>query len=397
MAHNATLAQQFDQLDGLLSTTRKYWQILPFQLLELPWQDNLALCDFLAQLDDASLERLDQDDVALRIAIANYLPVSLDILTLLSCSSGQLHDIPAWFTAGIKGRKWLQIQKFASQIPPDSSSILEWCAGKGHLGRALGFTQQREIISLEWQQILCDQGSSLAAKHGIQQQFVQADVFSPDTKSLLRREQHAIALHACGDLHTELLKQASHAHTERITLAPCCYHLIKDDYYQPLSNLAQRSSLQLSKRDLSLSMAQTVVASKREREHRAIEVAWRLGFDMLQRQLRGSDSYLPLPSIRQSMLSASFCDFCRWACAAKGLPFPGELKVARFEQLGWQRRKVNARIEIVTHAFRSLLERWLLLDRALFLGEQGYEVELSEFCKKEITPRNALITARRLD
>ncbi|GAM61607.1 hypothetical protein JCM19232_5908 [Vibrio ishigakensis] len=35
----------------------------------------------------------------------------------------------------------------------------------------------------------------------------------------------------------------------------------------------------------------------------------------------------------------------------------------------------------------------MVLDKALFLQEQGYQVELSQFCDKKITPRNILIQA----
>jgi hypothetical protein len=44
--------------------------------------------------------------------------------------------------------------------------------------------------------------------------------------------------------------------------------------------------------------------------------------------------------------------------------------------------------------FQPYLERWLLLDRAVFLQEQGYEVSLKAFCERELTPRNTLINAR---
>jgi len=395
MRSSLAFLEQFEQIELLLSNTRQYWQISPFELLKFPWNNDPKLCDFLAQLSDDEIESLDRDDQALRHAMSPFFSLSLDVLAPLSLNEESLAHIPAWFNAGIKGRKWAQIEKFAAQIPSKPTPILEWCAGKGHLGRALSFSQQREVVSVEWQHNLCEQGTVLAEKHCVQQQFIQADVFIPTDHSLLTDGQHAIALHACGDLHIELLKQATRAGTSSITIAPCCYHLVRADRYQPLSAAAKRSLLQLNKHDLSLSMAQTVVATQRVRTYRRVEVAWRLGFDLLQRKLRCCDEYLPLPSIKQSMLAGEFIDFCRWACQVKSLVLPDDFNIQPYEQLGWQRRKINARIELVTHAFRAILERWLLLDRVLFLSEQGYQVELSEFCDHKITPRNALITAYR--
>ncbi len=36
-------------------------------------------------------------------------------------------------------------------------------------------------------------------------------------------------------------------------------------------------------------------------------------------------------------------------------------------------------MELVRHLFRRPLELWLVLDRALFLQEQGYRVEVGSF------------------
>jgi len=394
MRSSVTFVEQFKQLDQLLTISRQYWQILPFELLELPWSENSALSTFLEQLSDDDIEHLDGNDQALYAALSPLLSLPVNFLESLPLNYESLPNIPARFIAGIKGKKWAQIDKFAATIPVRKLPILEWCAGKGHLGRAISLVQQREVTSVEWQQELCVQGQALADKHNVDQHFVQADVFDSQQPTLLRDEQHAVALHACGDLHVELMQQACSSGTQYITIAPCCYHLVLQDRYRPLSQLGCASSLTLSKQDLRLSIAQTVVATKRERKHRATEVAWRLGFDLLQRQINKTDSYLPLPSIKQSLLTGSFGDFCRWACDVKSLVLPMVIDVEEFEALGWQRRKTNAKIELVTHAFRAMLERWLLLDRVLFLVERGYEVQLTEFCDKKITPRNAMIAAR---
>jgi hypothetical protein len=52
-------------------------------------------------------------------------------------------------------------------------------------------------------------------------------------------------------------------------------------------------------------------------------------------------------------------------------------------------------MELVMHVFRRPLELWLVLDRALYLQEQGARVALGEFCAKHLTPRNIFIHAER--
>lgn len=383
--------EQFKVIDSLLTQTRQYWQILPFSFVNLPWHDNRELTQALDVLSLDDIDRLDSDDHALRQFISPLIGESLDIISDLPVGDSSTADVPSHFSAGIKGRKWSQIQHFSSFIKPESSPILEWCAGKGHLGRLVAKTQQREVLSLEWQKSLCEQGNVLAKKHDVSQQMVEADVFDKQVKQHVKSCQHAIALHACGDLHTRLLELGSEQALERVSIAPCCYHLIKAVHYQALSSVAAESNLKLSKLDLSLSMQQSVVSATREQRHRYTEVRWRLAFDILQRQIRGIDEYLPLPSIKQSILTDSFEAFCQWAAVQKNLDLPKDVDFKRLEAKGSDRFIVNRKIEVVTHAFRQLLERWLLLDRVLYLEEQGYEVALFNFCESSITPRNAMI------
>ena len=384
--------QQFKAIDHVLTNTRQYWQILPFQFLTLPWRDNSALNYYLNTLTMEQIETIDSDDQLLRTIFSRYLDTSLDCIAPLTQVNPRITDCPDRFKVAIKGRKWQQIERFEALVPRGNSEVLEWCAGKGHLGRLISFHQQRPVVSIEWQQAQCDQGQKMSDKFELEQSFIQADVLKGQ-QQLIKPDQQLVALHACGDLHVVLLQQAVAVKSKQLLIAPCCYHLIGSTSYQALSFAGQASGLTLNRRDLNLSMQKTVVAGVRDKKHRAIEVAWRLGFDLLQRKLRGIDQYLPLPSVRQSMLMGSFSQFCQWACDKKGLSLDLGLDVASFEQAGWQRRLTNARIEIVTHAFRQLLERWLLLDRVLFLEQQGYEVELANFCDAAITPRNAIIRA----
>jgi hypothetical protein len=51
------------------------------------------------------------------------------------------------------------------------------------------------------------------------------------------------------------------------------------------------------------------------------------------------------------------------------------------------------RYELVRHLFRRPLELWLVLDYAIFLEEQGYQVRLGQFCARSLTPRNLMIDA----
>lgn len=224
---------------------------------------------------------------------------------------------------------------------------------------------------------------------------IAQDVLADNAASQLQAQHTPVALHACGELHTRLLHLASQAGCLQLAVAPCCYNRISTLAYQPLSTTAQASSLHLSVDDLGLPLSETVTAGARVRRQRDQSMARRLAFDLLQRQLRGIDEYLPTPSLPSAWLDKPFAGYCQDLAALKQLPAPMTQDWAQLEQQGWRRLAEVRNLELLRGLFRRPLELWLLLDRALFLQEQGYSVRLGTFCTHQQSPRNLLLLAQR--
>ena len=416
-SHTVAFAAQFKQLERLLCASRPLWQNRSFECAQLPWSEAFpALAETVWQLADIELDEIDAcqsrlnelllpslrkdllaagKDWNLSLLLPNSLTAAdTEVNTSTDTATEPLLDFGdmAHFSAHIKGRKWHQITAFSAKIPASNLPVLEWCAGKGHLGRLIAKLNQRSVTSLEWQQNLCDAGQQFADKWQLPQRFICADAFDAQQQQL-KKEQLAVALHACGDLHVTLLKHARQAGTKQLVISPCCYHLIKAKFYQPLSNVAKETELLLSRADLQLPLQQSMIASEKHKQYRLKEIAWRLAFDSLQREMRQVDEYLPVPSIKQSQLSGSFEAFCRWAAASKQVVLNESIDWTHYQALGYERQRLTRRIDIVAHLFRAVFEKWLLLDRVCYLEESGYRVELSEFCANSVSPRNALISA----
>nr|WP_280925671.1 methyltransferase [Shewanella septentrionalis] len=463
MQQQLTYSQKFSEPNQLLEQSVALWQVRAFEVNALPWaQDFPQLAEAVWALADDELDGLDAEQSLLVKALSPALNHDLKALgqdwdlSLLTASiaertvfndktvndkagvaepsladstaaqqGGLSFDDEAHFSAHIKGRKWQQITAFVQHLPQLNLPVLEWCAGKGHLGRLIAKARGAEVVSLEWQAPLCEAGQAFADKWQLSQTFICADAFAigaehaatntSTTTSIttsittveapaqhaakanpLIARQQAVALHACGDLHVRLLTLAAEAGTQALAISPCCYHLIQASHYQPLSNLAQQSSLKLSRHDLQLPLQQSVIANPKQQALRHQEIAWRLGFDALQRQCRQIDAYLPLPSLKQSQLSGSFIDFCLWAAEIKAVNLAKNKDFEAWLEIGRQRQQLTRRIDLVAHLFRSVLEQWLILDRACFLQEQGYGVCVGEFCANSVTPRNSLILAQKM-
>ncbi|MGI1985804.1 methyltransferase [Shewanella glacialipiscicola] len=414
-----TYSQQFSKLNQLLEKSTALWQVRAFEVFALPWaQDFPQLATAVWALADDELDGLDAEQSILVKALTPALSKDLKALgqdwdlslltnpitaadKILVVDETQVNglsiDDETHFSAHIKGRKWQQITAFVQHLPDLNLPVLEWCAGKGHLGRLIAKARGAEVVSLEWQAPLCEAGQAFANKWQLPQTFVCADAFAINVNTNpFTRQQQVVALHACGDLHVRLLMLAAAAGTQALAISPCCYHLIQGSYYQALSDMAKKSAIKLSRHDLQLPLQQSVIASPKQQALRHQEIAWRLGFDALQRQCRQIDEYLPLPSIKQSQLSGSFSHFCLWAAEIKALKLTQNCDFDAWLEVGYKRQQLTRRIDLVAHLFRAVLEQWLILDRVCFLQEQGYGVCVGEFCANSVTPRNALILAQKM-
>ena len=394
------LLARFTALDDFLTAHQALWKPRPFTHLSLAWEASypeLALWLRGRSLEDAENAHNQPADLA-------DAPEPFASLAALSAELSAVGELPghALEAAGhrlnvdVPGRKWQQIEAFASRLSFASQPThwLDWCSGKGHLGRRLlGAGQQ--LTCVEYDPLLVASGQALSQRHHLHALHVEQDVLATAASAVLSSTHTPVALHACGDLHVRLMQLASAAGCQQMAIAPCCYNRIERSEYQALSRAGSRSLLQLSLEDLALPMSETVTAGTRVRRQRDTSMARRLAFDLLQRQVRGADEYLPTPSLPSAWLDKPFADYCRDLAALKELSTIGSPDWSALEAAGWQRLAEVRNLELLRGLFRRPLELWLNLDRAVFLEEQGYAVRLGTFCAASLTPRNLLLLAER--
>lgn len=394
------LLQRFQALDRFLLDHQALWRPKPFTALWLPWER--AHPELAAWLRSRSLENADAvHNAPERLDAPAPFPALAAAAAQLSIvgelPATPLGKLPNQLTVDVPGRKWQQIEAFASRLgfAAAPQQWLDWCAGKGHLGRLLA-RDGKPLLSLEFDNALVEDGQRLSDRLQLQARHMQQDVLASDAGEHLQAGHTAVALHACGDLHVRLLRLASSRGCRQLAVAPCCYNRIDGEHYQPLSHAAQGSTLLLSRDDLRLPLAETVTAGARVRRQRDGSMARRLAFDLLQREVRGSDSYLPVPSVPPTWLDKPFAEYCRGLAALRGLDLPAGTDWEGLEARGWRRLAEVRNLELVRGLFRRPMELWLLLDRALFLDEQGYRATLGAFCATRLTPRNLLLLAERI-
>ncbi|MDT3230139.1 methyltransferase [Pseudomonas sp. rhizo25] len=386
---------RFKALDGFLIEHQGLWRPRPFTHLHLPWEaEHPALSRWLRQrsLAEAEASHNHPHDLPAPAPFPQLAAQALHLSAVDKLPTHMLEPARHRLNVDVPGRKWQQIEAFGAALnfAETPTHWLDWCAGKGHLGRRL-LQPGQQLTCLEYDPALVASGQALSDRHNLPAAHRLQDVMA----DMAINPQHTpVALHACGDLHVRLLQLASAAGCKQLALAPCCYNRITADRYQALSAAGRASRLQLSREDLGLPLSETVTAGNRVRQQRDTSMARRLGFDRLQRQLRGCDEYLPTPSLPASWLDKPYADYCQELANVKGLS-TGEQDWTALEAHGWHRLAEVRNLELVRGLFRRPLEMWLVLDRALFLQERGYNVEVGSFCETALTPRNLMVLAER--
>jgi hypothetical protein len=388
------LETRFHALRDTLAAHAALWRPAPFHEPRPPWcARHPGLVTRLLALDDATVEHLAGDNHALIDLASRHFPALSPLHRLIAlpqAEPGACAADEAGLAWRVPGRKLAAVEAFCGAAGDIEQPILEWCAGKGHLGRLLARRWRQPVLSLERDATLCAEGEALARRAGVGQRFEAIDVLSTAAHRHLPG-RHVVALHACGDLHLALLHAAVAAGSPALELAPCCYYRIASRRYQPLNPDA---GLALSRDELHLAVTETVAAGARERRLRDRDSAWKLAFLELRAEAGGdrTGTFGPVPA---AWYAAGFGQWLRRLAAREAVPLAGEPDFAGLEARGWERLRAVRRLELLRLAFRRPLEIWLALDRALFLERHGYQVALREFCPRRLTPRNLLITARR--
>ncbi len=388
-----TLLQRQRTLDEVLAAFRPLWHAQPFREIRPGWCTQWpALTAELLALGDEEQARLADDGEAAANFIARHigeLAVLPELASVAECPSVVMPGQGLFWAWEIPGRKRAQIEAFAASAACSGRPVVDWCGGKGHLGRLLALQWQVDVTTLEIDRTLCADGALLARRSGATHRFVEGDVTRPD--SALRAGEHAVALHACGHLHRGLVDQAASRGVAALDVAPCCYYRGIEGAYQPLSGMLQTH---VTADDARLAVTEAVTAAPRRLLQRDREMAWKLGFDAWRRQVGGSDEYRSFKPVPAAWLRGHFADFMVLMTKREGLVQPAGNLAAELEQRGWQRQREVMRLSIVRNAFRRALEVWLALDLAVRLENDGYSVALGQFCERRLTPRNLLISAR---
>ena len=388
-----SLSAQFLELSCFLRNNRALWSTHPFAEHSLAWeQEEPELSQFLRSWSAEELERFE--------LYPEQHPEAPELLTFLATEGKRLTEL-SFFTAQelseeatqswfIRQRKWQQVKQFSSVISPLlGKGVVDWCGGKGHLGRNLALWNKLPVEVLELQPQLCVEAEQLAAERSVELKATPTDLLKENPE--LQKEWCLVALHACGELSEQALRSATQQGLSALSVSPCCYHRHIEEKRKAMSLLGQEQDLELTYFELLLPSLKEQYTSELNMQRRRREMAYRSGLDLLLRAYTGVDTYRSFRSVPTSWKDMSFREFVMALKQREGFSLPDVWKEEEWEARGWRQARTARALGSVRGLFRRAIELWVVLDRALWLQEQGWSVEVGCWCDPQLTPRNILL------
>ena len=294
----------------------------------------------------------------------------------------------------------------------DSITRVDIGAGQGHLSRLLAFAYNFNVVCMDAE----DDFSKAALQ--FDSDLIKAKKAKADTKaSEAQKPQHVtlridpdlaaevfdskleldniglIGLHTCGDLGPSILKLfCSSTKATNVQSVGCCYMYIKETF--PLSK-AIKANFNYTTLELACHAIETYKDRlKAKNEVQKLKVHnKRAILEWLINAKRPEFRHTALKTVKRAH-ELAFADYALKATAHLGLFEPEELDTEKIRQMESEWWRVVA-FYTLRLLFGPLLETVLLLDRGLYLLEQGHESLLVPIFDPRLSPRNFVLLSHK--
>ncbi len=414
------LTKRFQNIRQILRPYAPIWsrEVLNFYPESMEAYPSLWI-HHLANLDDQTQFLLDskQDFSALGHPELESLFTELEQISILDQASDHFNLMPFCPSSttflGVKDKKKHELLHFFSLFQELQKSyqvdrVTNVGGGVGHISRII--TQHFLLpssdidMNAEFQQIGRDKMRLYPHPEGapsIDYVTLKIDELTPiESLAPYFTPKHFITgLHTCGELAVRLLETAVKMRLQGILNFGCCYGLMEDPKAINLSKVSQSASegpLWISPHALTLATRAHQEESFDSFKLKKRVKAYRYGLHLYNLLERCDSQFITVGNGDQSLYQGDFAQYYLFMMKRLG---NRESDLPPIEHLNdfFQREEIVALLaqmyamDLIRWQFGKPLERYLLLDRALYLQEQGYQVKLFTLFDESLSPRNIAI------
>lgn len=276
--------------------------------------------------------------------------------------------------------------------------IIDIGGGIGLMAQSLNSHFALNVTSVDMNATLQETGKARYGEEKVEYRNLKV---GPDSEfsELLTHEVMPIGLHTCGRLALDIIQVSSQKKVPALINFGCCYHnLYLSEDLQNISRFAQEhGKLWMNKFALTLSCRAHNKMPEKEYDLKLKVKFYRYAIHILLHDYYDLKELVTLGNSSPKLYDESFGHYALEQFKRINLtPKHTEEELNSF----FQNPELQILIErmlmagLIRNALGRVLELYLLLDRAIYLEEQGYNVSVQEFFDEELSPRNIGITAR---
>jgi SAM-dependent methyltransferase len=372
---------------------------------ELPaWCRKRGWSEFLLGLSEPDLERCEAEGLAFA---AGALPAVPDSLSELAARVRSLSRLPALDAEsvpgqgedyrGVSSRKREQLSSLLGALPKLAAAaerIVDVGAGSGHFSRLAASHFSRAVLGLERDPERVKNASARALAERRAAPFgAQFSVIDAGREPLLLRpDDLAIGLHACGELGDALIQAVAEGGAD-LALISCCLQKIR----APVRPALSKRGLPFSRDTLGLSN----LTSQTQGVEATIQLTMqaRQTRYALRRLLIARGLDVPpgaeMRGINRRRAHAGLQDIANRALAQRDLKAATAAELDEHEREAARDFALMRRWSLPRNMLGRAVELSVVLDRAMRLQEAGYSVRVLTLFERSVTPRNIALFASR--
>jgi hypothetical protein len=314
-----------------------------------------------------------------------------------------------WAFKGVKFKKRHEIQKIVTKLKEvfDQNPIThvnDIGGGVGHLSRILAHYHSIPSFSidqsLEFQKIGQERLEKFRKlKNAKEVTFINAIVGVEDqlTAKIFTSDSFSLGLHTCGNLAIKVINQNIDFKTRGLLNFGCCYFKmnVKEDLSVSKFYL-ENNFINLNLFGLTLATRAHADSNFINFKNRELVKNYRTGFHFLLEEKFNLSGMFDIGESPMSLYQGSFSTYA--LSKLLDLKINHELDELSLEQFYYKKElqdilKKMFLCNIIRWQIGRVLEVYILLDRAIYLEENGFNVTMEQYFKEALSPRNIGILA----
>ncbi|MCB9061678.1 MAG: methyltransferase [Halobacteriovoraceae bacterium] len=277
--------------------------------------------------------------------------------------------------------------------------------GVGHLSRFLAHYYQIEAFCIDMDSSLQNTGENRIDKYSLPPNaknvnFRLEKFPSKSSKYILDNQSLVLGLHSCGNLSNHLLKSAVLNQAKTVINFGCCYLKMDAKKDFPISKFAKDGDpINLCKYSLTLATRSHASMTRTQFENKKQVKFYRYGLHLfLYYKMKRSD-FVSIGDAKTREYYLPFSQYVKSKLIENEIECP--LKAEEIDAF-YKSTYIQNKLEdmfcanIIRWQFGRCLELAILLDRAIYLSENGRNVEIKEFFNPDLSPRNIGIVSHLL-